>query len=154
MKVIFLDVDGVLNNWEGLSQYGIHYIDSDKVSLLKSIVYATDAKIVLSSTWRIRKEDFDMVKAVLLSQGMEIYDVTPQTFSAHRGREIGLWLEEKAVLPVDKYAILDDDILASVSREHSYFQTDMIEGLNPEIAENVIHHLNSTEKPKKRTRKK
>jgi hypothetical protein len=141
MKVIFLDVDGVLNNWEGLSQYGIHYIDAEKVSLLKAIVFATEAKIVLSSTWRIRKEDFDMVKAVLLSQGMEIYDVTPQVFSGYRSREIGLWLEEKAVLPIDKYAILDDDTTAGTSREHSYFQTDMIEGLTSKIAEKVIKHL-------------
>jgi hypothetical protein len=142
MKVLMLDIDGVLNTWEGLSQYGIHYIDADRVSLLKAIVYATDAKIVLSSTWRIRKEDFDMVKAVLLSHGMEIYDVTPQTFGGHRGHEIGLWLEEKACLPVNKYAILDDDIYAGVSREDSYFQTYMDEGLTARIAEKVINHLN------------
>jgi hypothetical protein len=141
MKVIFLDVDGVLNNWAGLCEYGIHYIDSEKVSLLKTIVCATDAKIVLSSTWRILKEDFDMVKVVLLSQGMKIYDVTPQTFGGHRGHEIGLWLEEKACLPVNKYAILDDDIYAGVSREDSYFQTYMEEGLTTEIAEKIIQHL-------------
>lgn len=146
MKVIFLDVDYVLNTQEGLSKYGIHFIDSEKVSLLKSIVFATEAKIVLSSTWRIRREDFDMVKAVLLSQGMEIYDVTPQTFSGPRSREIAIWLREDAKMPVEKYAILDDDLGARGSHGESYFQTYMDEGLTAEIAEKVIKHLNSVNK--------
>lgn len=143
MRVIFLDIDGVLNNWEGLSEYGIHYIDAEKVSLLKSIVYATDAKIVLSSTWRIKSEDFAMVKAVLLSQGMEIYDITPSLMSGTRGNEIRVWLGQTA-LPVDKYAILDDDVSAGYdgdSVDPGYFQTYMEVGLTIKIAQDVIKYL-------------
>lgn len=55
MKVIFLDIDGVLNsrtydrkrNWNEQTD-----IDETRLPLIKEIVDATDAKIVLSSTWR------------------------------------------------------------------------------------------------------
>jgi hypothetical protein len=60
LKVIFLDVDGVLNSrgkWAGcdlanLTDSGTR-IDPLAVARLKRIVDATDAKIVVSSTWRL-----------------------------------------------------------------------------------------------------
>ena len=54
MKVIFLDVDGVLNCQKTEAKCrGFIGVDSKKVKLLKKIVDATDAKIVLSSSWKI-----------------------------------------------------------------------------------------------------
>lgn len=55
MKIIFLDIDGVLNsraydrkrNWNEQTD-----IDETRLPLIKEIVDATGAKIVLSSTWR------------------------------------------------------------------------------------------------------
>ena len=55
MKIIFLDIDGVLNsraydrkrNWNEQTD-----IDETRLPLIKEIVDATNAKIVLSSTWR------------------------------------------------------------------------------------------------------
>jgi len=143
VKVIFLDIDGVLNNHEGLGKYGIHYIDADKVNLLKSIVFVTKADIVLSSTWRIKHQDYIMVQSVLLSHGMVIYDVTPQTFGGHRGHEIGQWLSSHSGSAIDKYAILDDDPDAGISRENSFFQTHINTGLTVRIAEKLIKHLNA-----------
>lgn len=51
MRVIFLDIDGELT-YAGYSNEETHNIDSEKVALLKEIVDATDAKIVLSSSWK------------------------------------------------------------------------------------------------------
>ncbi len=62
MKIIFLDVDGVLNchntfkkQHEKYIKTGIWEIEIElsKVKLLKQIVDNTNAKIVLSSTWRL-----------------------------------------------------------------------------------------------------
>lgn len=51
MRVIFLDIDGELT-YAGYCNEETHYIDSEKVALLKEIVDATNAKIVLSSSWK------------------------------------------------------------------------------------------------------
>ena len=57
MKIIFLDIDGVLNSemyeWSRGEDRADNRIDLSRVRLLKDIVSATDAKIVLSSTWRL-----------------------------------------------------------------------------------------------------
>ena len=59
MKVIFLDVDGVLNSdeyFDRIQNLDIEGIESDidinKVKLLKKAVDTTGAKVVLSSSWR------------------------------------------------------------------------------------------------------
>ena len=53
MKIIFLDVDGVLNCRKSTSRcHGFIGIDDDKVQRLRKIVGATGAQIVLTSTWK------------------------------------------------------------------------------------------------------
>lgn len=48
-KVLFLDVDGVLNDEE----YGSNiYLEEIRVKRLKNIIEATNANIVMSSSWR------------------------------------------------------------------------------------------------------
>ena len=59
-KVLFLDVDGVLNNgvWasemyeQGVRVYDDHILEERALDLLKRILYATDARVVISSSWR------------------------------------------------------------------------------------------------------
>ena len=62
MKVVFLDVDGVLNCkntkeviWRDNGKQGFHGVEDGKTELLAEIVKTTDAVIVLSSTWRLNK---------------------------------------------------------------------------------------------------
>ena len=50
MKIIFLDIDGVLNNYNTLGE-GANW-EPDLVKILNRIIKETKAKIVLSSTWR------------------------------------------------------------------------------------------------------
>ena len=118
MKVIFLDIDGVVNSIYSRSRcQGYIGIDDDKVILLKQIVDATDARIVLSSTWRLGynkaghhlEKMGDYLKKKLAKQGLFVYDVTPD-FGRRgwlRGEEILDWLVKHP--DVDKYLILDDE---------------------------------------------
>lgn len=54
MKVIFLDVDGVLNSEKDLLEAkGKSELFDRPLALLKELVESTKAKIVVSSTWRI-----------------------------------------------------------------------------------------------------
>lgn len=118
MKVIFLDVDGVLNYAGCKAQCGMYLgIEDDKVALLKKIVDATDAKIVLSSTWRLginnkghRLEGHaDYLKDKLGKYGLEIYDKTEQLTrnGELRGKEINEWLSRHP--EVNQWVVLDDE---------------------------------------------
>jgi hypothetical protein len=53
MKVIFLDIDGVLNTTSTTEMFEEYtFVEDEKVQLLKQLVTRTGAKIVLSSSWR------------------------------------------------------------------------------------------------------
>ena len=53
VKLLFLDIDGVLNcKATAYSPIGVRDIDNDKLLLLKRIIEATEAKILLISSWK------------------------------------------------------------------------------------------------------
>ena len=122
-KVIFLDVDGVLNDWHTTdSCAGYIGVDDDKIELLKQIIDATGAKIVLSSSWRVsmtrtnerRTELRGYLDKKLADHGLEVYSETPlynpdDTYEReHRGWEIKQWRDQHK--NIDWWIVLDDEI--------------------------------------------
>lgn len=126
MKVIFLDIDGVLNTEETynrlyrsknfLSMYDVE-IDNFRLEYLKRIIEQTDAKIVLSSSFRhfFIKENDKIIPTNLKSKkvyeifnkyGLEIYDITP-TQRKSREEEIQSWLSNRD--DIENFIIIDDD---------------------------------------------
>ena len=118
MKVIFLDVDGVLNSEDDLMVYrkknNINHcilyaeVEDRPLKLLKEIVDNTSAKIVVSSSWRIGCERsgqesifgnslFMKLQTRLKEYGMDIYDITPSITKFQRGDEIKAWMSENPV---------------------------------------------------------
>lgn len=142
MKVLFLDIDGVLNSNGTIRAFGFDFIDPHLVDLVGVIVDQTDAKIVLSSTWRLSPEDKKLVEDALTRAGLSLMDCTPNLCGngkwVSRSEEIKKWLSEN---PVDKFAILDDFEDAEIPG--SFFKTDDDVGLTKAIALEVIKHLNS-----------
>lgn len=145
MKIIFLDVDGVLNTPKLIRRFGFNFIDDILVALVARIVRETGAEIVLSSTWRIEEKDKSLVAQALSRHGLEIHDCTPvlrrngdwtEDNWVRRHEEIGAWISENRV---ERFAIIDDMDDARI--EGSFFQTDEDVGLTVEIAERVIEHL-------------
>lgn len=120
MKAIFLDIDGVLNDANFLKpqhQGGIHtdgwkwleMIDPTKVALLNQIIEATDAKVVISSSWRLANT-IEQLEQYLDHHGFigEIYGTTPCRLSNHyRGNEIKWYLQNHP--EVSTFVILDDN---------------------------------------------
>lgn len=137
MKVVFLDVDGVLNTIDGICNFGMNYIDDERVQLVAKIINATDAKIVLSSTWRIDPENRKLVEIALSKYGLTIFDATliSEKYDL-RKNEIQQWLDQN---PTDKFAIIDDWSEAGIGQ--NLFQTNNYNGLTHEIAEKVIEHF-------------
>ena len=104
-KIIFLDVDGVLNSYsDGFS----HNLSSDwHLMLLKKLVAKSGAKIVVSSSWRILKHLQDTLAIRLKEFDMDIYDFTPDLKDRTcRGDEIKKWLDSHEH---GSFVILDDE---------------------------------------------
>lgn len=136
MKVIFLDIDGVLNCEQTLERHdGFLGIEHGKVILLNNIVNETGAKIVLSSTWRLDPDWNDTMK----SYGINCIDRTICLPSRIRGLEINEWIERHP--DVKTFAIIDDD--SDMLPGQKLFQTSFKEGLTEDISCQIIKYLNN-----------
>lgn len=154
MKILFLDIDGVLNNeqrydeWRKQPKKGLLDIDflsylicPQRLLMVKRIIEETGAKIVLSSSWRNLPEDKNIVEHRLAEIGLELWSCTGSC--SIRRKEILEWLETREI---EKYAILDDDPHADVGdrKDGKWFQTiHEGEALTDEIADAVIEWLNN-----------
>ena len=112
MKVLFLDVDGVLNkaNTKEKTATGCSFVEDIFVRRLKNIVDQTGCEIVLSSDWRYDAHtelipELDELEDKLSEYGLALYDFTP-VINNHRGQEIQSWLD--AHTDVGSFVILDD----------------------------------------------
>ncbi len=169
MKVIFLDIDGVLNNAKNflhavlkvsgdLVQRG--QFDPDCVRALNSITEQSGANLVLASTWRLGMP-FKTMRKILRQQGVggNLVDYTPyltepipgiDRFPTEdgsyqpvrqltRGKEIQAWLD--GVEQVDNFVILDDDSDMDHLQDH-LVRTVFEEGLRLEHVEKALALLN------------
>lgn len=148
--VIFLDIDGVLNNYRfleknlGLKPEEQVFIDDEKVGILKRIVEAAEATIILSSSWR---RDFDDDMKPVTQEARIVIDALGRfglTLSGKTDDSIGKaasirqWLSDHENV-IKNYVILDDDFL-DVPGSH-FMKTSFYLGLTDEIADNAIARL-------------
>lgn len=159
MKIVFLDIDGVLNSesfWSDKTQ-GARYreavangcskteqlalanIDPKAVDLLNKILEETDAELVISSTWRTHLE----LPEILAFMGVkkQIYSVTPTTLKRHRGTEIQMWLDCHP--DIDNYIILDDDSDMLNKQLNHFIHTSWKNGLTLDHVDKAIKILNN-----------
>jgi len=87
IKVIFLDVDGVLN----CSSSGRACLEQRCVDLLEELILQSGAYVVLSSTWRYVKKGVCRLKKNV--QHLNLISCTPSLGENERTREIWAWLE-------------------------------------------------------------
>lgn len=108
-KVIFLDIDGVMNNLGTPGDRGLaSWLDPANVAVLNQIVQATGAAVVLSSSWRRSMPLADLRMAFARAGcAAEIVGITPDLDGPRRGREIAAWLAAQAEPPA-RYVALDD----------------------------------------------
>jgi len=119
MKVVFLDVDGVLNSMQALINgelsdegFGLQALSRKLVYNLGTIILGSGAKVVLSSTWR---DDWgnpnnpykQTLEYYLKREGVFVHDITPHNSKRIRGLEIMEWLNGKT--DIESFVILDDD---------------------------------------------
>lgn len=158
MKIIFLDVDGVLNSIDDFlirkekGDITNVAVEDRPLKLLKEIVDETNAKIVVSSSWRIGckrsgKESifggnlYTKLVNRLKDYNMEVYDITPcLNGDVCRGDEIREWLTNNQV---DNFIILDDDTdLCEFLHTKHFIKTTYQHGLTEETKNLAIKALN------------
>lgn len=127
---------------------GVH-LSSEKVVMLDKLCEEVSAKVVISSTWKLRyslNSLQDILRLVGLRYGT-IVDVTPSRLpltdeyppSFSRGNEIYAWLRDN---PVDKYAIIDDDSDMRPEQVPYFVQTNYVTGLTEIEIEKLRELLN------------
>ena len=146
-KIIFLDVDGVLNS-EEFSRWlfdnhekkyrGYELLDQRAILCLQDIVFVTGAEIVLSSSWRLSSKCSEQLRQQLLPYGLQFIDKTVSLPYEDRGEEIKEWLSRHP--DVSHYVILDDDSDMFDIKDH-LIQTTFCKGLLPEHAAKAIEML-------------
>lgn len=149
IKVIFLDVDGVLNSSHTTRKTasGYTFVGNRQLKNLKHIVKETGAKVVLSSDWRYGRDDpvynsdYLELRHELQRYGIQFYGFTPELPSGHRGAEISKWL--KAHEEVGNFVILDDRTDIEPNKDH-WVRTVMSQGLGVKEAEDAINILNAS----------
>jgi hypothetical protein len=148
MKVIFLDVDGVLNiisdSYKTTAQKDEngHFIHLEK-HLLKRLEYLikeTGAKIVVSSSWRLDIENLrEKLKKANFSLISEIYGLTGLGHT--RGEEIKAWINKHKPT---KYVVLEDEIFdvcgekCDVIPEENVVEVDHTVGLTDKDVKRAI----------------
>ena len=148
-KIIFLDVDGVLNCWSTTRFLPGRYlfVDARKVLRLRDIVERTVAQIVLSSTWRcIERPSDKMAYNRLVEEFKRLrcplwIDCTPIIPVVNREKEIQAWLAQHP--EVENYVILDDywqELMEEI--EHLVICDEAI-GLTKKEAARAIAMLNT-----------
>jgi len=158
MKLLFLDVDGVLND----GYRGYPFLVEHCLRLLKYIIEETKAQIVLSSNWRLFNEYRGVLMPKLIEHGIiekDVFSSTPDLDLDHlplRPREILQWIRDNtSICPWQKnrelpqiyqFVVIDDRNLVKElygqSLHGQFVQTNGQVGLTMEIANKVIKLLN------------
>jgi len=143
MKVIFLDFDGVINNWHSFDE-----IDPKNVECLLKIINSTNAKIVVTSSKKyifqldknINYEDTGCYKYIKILEmyGIETYGITPYV-KGKRELEIIEYLNEDP--EIEEFLILDDDSVIESLKDHQVF-LDLYKGITEEHIIPSINILN------------
>jgi len=153
MKVLFLDIDGVLNSREYMKKIGRgDVIDPRCVLYLNEVINTTNCNIVVSSAWR-NIHTWPELLAILEDNGVNVKTFigkTPDRFHQFktRGDEIIEWIEDYSIRnDVDlTYAVVDDELTGLEKVIHRTVKTSFTDpngGLNKEKAQELIKMLNT-----------
>ncbi len=139
MKVVFLDMDGVLNKAPDYQvriegQRSVLLVNQKLVERFKEVLKDTGAKVVLSSSWRAIRGGREFVERV----GIPVMDVTDNG-PGKRGDQIQRWLD--AHPEVETYAIVDDDSDMLDHQLPNFVLTEFVTGLTEQAAYRLTYKL-------------
>lgn len=143
-RVVFLDVDGVLNDidsYDWTTEPKPQFVQRC-IKAFNRIIETRHPKIVVSSSWRMLYHSGNMSRngfeAMLRSHGMRggIIDFTTADAKPDRHEEISEWLSRHKI---GKYVVLDD--WDDAGGTHPFVQTNPALGLTDADADKAIELL-------------
>jgi hypothetical protein len=152
MRILFLDIDGVLNGHDYDPLAESCTIRTHCITNLSKILTQTDVKVVISSAWRymisrgaMTLRGFEYLLRTHRLAGIQnrIIGITredlDQTSKTERGLEIEEWLRDHP--EVTHYLVIDDMDYGISIRGHPFLQTDGTVGLTEADADKAIMML-------------
>jgi len=140
VRVLFLDVDGVLNRagFQPDETVGLRsWIEPELARRLCGVLSATRADLVLSSDWRLDSE-LDELRDELRAAGIDaaLIGATPELEGQPRWREIEAWMVEHRV---EREAIVIVDDTHDMGKLAARFvRTSPLDGLDEHAARAVV----------------
>lgn len=149
MKVIFLDIDGVLNSNDTLQK--IHYhqkfkgispkcaeLDEDNIRNLNNLVRQTNAKIVLHSSWRYGYSQYDgAILTAFREMNLHVDDIVSVKIP-DKDKAISDYIKNHP--DISHYVILDDYPLFP-SHESSFIEITADHGLTESYFPQILKLL-------------
>ena len=146
VKLLFLDVDGVLNSMDSCRQNT--EIQDEKLKLLKTIIDSTNAEIVISSSWRLNETELKQLEYSLNKYNMEHIGCTPKIF--FRTDEIKAfmnnYLKANKNIKITNWIAIDDMDLNKYNpkmMDGHFVKTSLLSGLTQFDVEKAIKLLNT-----------
>lgn len=143
-KIIFLDIDGVLTSRKSLQKFGnFRTFLPSSVLAFNFLLKATDAKIVISSQYRVGRS-LEVIADYFNKQGIDgskIIGKTPHTLLGIRGIEINFWLMD-CKLFIDSFVVLDDEKSGLDRYLHRLVKTTLETGMDMTHAKAAMKMLN------------
>lgn len=155
-KIIFIDFDGVITTLQS------HWcLCPSRMNLVKEIIEATDAKIVISSSWRrhtlektiehITDTNNPFVGNNLFSLVDYVVGIIPRMYAfkegnpnkhyrIFRGEEIRRYLDENE--DITNYVIIDDSLDMLLCQKEHFVHTDSLKGIQKKDVLKAINILN------------
>ena len=160
---VFLDIDGVLYDWNYIKSLGPEHwggviVDFDPKSiealnyLIAQLKKEYDVELVISSTWR---SNMERTMQILINHGLKTEDLfisrtRNSTNPRYRGREIMDYLENKR--DKENYVIIDDETFDFKEYFHDtrIIKTDIfISGLKREMVDIFLKNNNIIDNKKR-----
>lgn len=164
-EVIFLDIDGVLNNafffitnpvGEKPAQLRDNYgfmkthVDEQNMKVLKYILeQLPEVKIIISSAWgaHFEVELFNKLLREFKIKSKKVIDITPRKMSSDRCHEIGMSIDDYP--SIEKWLAVDDHPIFSLDspKKPNEYLVDSYVGLTYNDAVKIIKHFKPEWKP-------
>jgi hypothetical protein len=144
VRILFLDIDGVLNRGGFSAEAQSSSLEAAAVARLNRILADSGARLVLSSSWRYLILDGSLTVGgfdyLLRTHGVTLGALLGHTCAdeeiPERGAQILRWLEDHG--PVEQWAAVDDHPLRLGDQDWRQVRTDPTLGLSDADADALV----------------